>query len=139
MYIIPQTAGELRGKVLCLLDDSVIRGNNSLRAIKLAYEQGVKKIYFVSYTPPIGVIGEDEIPRGCNLGVDMPPDDNFIIRKIDESSGKPVNRSFKEVGEILGVEMYYLTIEGMFKTFEKLGIPRDHLCTYCIGGKHPFD
>jgi len=139
LYIVPQIANELRGKVLCLIDDSVIRGNNSVRAIKLAYEQGVKKIYFVSYTPPIGIIGEDGIPRGCNLGVDMPPEDNFIIRKIDEASGKQANRTYSEVGEKLGAEVYFLSREGMFKTFEKLGMPRDHLCAYCVGGSHPFD
>jgi len=137
LYIIPQTASELKGKVLCLIDDSIIRGNNSLRAIQLAKDQGVKKIYFVSYTPPIGIIGKDGIPRGCDLGVDMPPEDNFVIRKTVE--GKQVNRTFKEVGEALGVEVYYLSIEGMFKTFERLGMSRDHLCTYCIGGKHPLE
>ena len=137
LYVIPSITNELRGKVLCLVDDSVIRGNNSVRAIKLAKECGVKKVYFVSYTPPIGIIGEDGIPRGCNLGVDMPPEDNFVIRKIVD--GKQVNRTYKEVGDILGVEMYYLSVEGMFKTFEKLGMPRDKLCTYCVGGKHPFD
>jgi amidophosphoribosyltransferase len=137
LYIIPQTAGELRDKVLCLIDDSVIRGNNSLRAIMLAKECGVKKIYFVSYTPPIGVIGEDGIPRGCNLGVDMPPNDKFIIRKMVD--GKEVNRTYEEVGNELGVEMYYLSIEGMFKTFEKLGMKKDQLCAFCVGGKHPFE
>ena len=137
LYIVPQTAGDLRDKVLCLIDDSVIRGNNSVRAIKLAYEQGVKKIYFVSYTPSIGIIGDDGIPRGCNLGVDMPPEDNFIIRKIVD--GKQVNRTYAEVGEKLGAEVYYLSREGMFKTFEKLGMPRNNLCTYCVGGKHPLD
>jgi len=54
-------------------------------------------------------------------------------------NGKEVNRTFSEVGEILGAEIYYLSIEGMFKTFEKLGMPRQSLCSYCVGGKHPFD
>jgi len=27
----------------------------------------------------------------------------------------------------------------MLRAYEKLGIPRENLCTYCIGGKHPFE
>jgi amidophosphoribosyltransferase len=137
LYMTPQIANELQGQVLCLVDDSIIRGNNILRAISLAKAQEVKKIYVVSYTPPIGIIGSDGIPRGCNLGVDMPSNDAFVIRKISED--KEVNRTYAEVGEKLGAEIYYLSVEGMFRTFENLGMPRNHLCTFCVGGKHPFD
>jgi len=137
LYVVPSINGDLKGKVLCLIDDSIIRGNNSIRAIKLAKEHGVKKIYLVSYTPPIGIIGDDGEPRGCNLGVDMPTDDKFVIRKVVD--GKEVNRTYAEVGEVLGAEVYYLSVEGMFKTFKELGMPRENLCSYCVGGKHPFE
>jgi len=55
----------------------------------------------------------------------MPPDDNFIIkdRTIEELAEEGIN---------------YLSLEGMLSTFEKLGMSRDNLCTYCIGGEHPF-
>lgn len=119
----------LKDKTIILIDDSTIRGNNSLRAKHLLYEEAkVKKVYLANYTPPIGIIGADGVPRGCMFGVDMPSNDNFIAR----------NRTIEEISAQIGMPTYYLSREGMFKAFEKVGIPRQNLCSYCIGGEHPF-
>lgn len=120
----------LKDKTIILIDDSTVRGNNSLRARDLLYEgAGVKKVYFVNYTPPIGIIGEDNIPRGCMFGVDMPPNDNFIAR----------DRTLEEISDKMGMQTIYLSREGMFRAFEKAGMPRKNLCSYCVGGEHPFN
>ena len=108
----------------------MVRGNNSKRERKLLYEKGgAKKVYHVNYTPPIGIIGEDGMPRGCMFGVDMPPDDNFIAR----------GRTQEEINNEMRMPVVYISREGMFKVYKKLGISEQNLCTYCIGGKHPFD
>ena len=118
---------------MILLDDSIVRGNNSKRARQLLYEEcKVKKAYLVSYTPPIGIVGQDGIPRGCTFGVDMPPDpppgDEFIAR----------GRNQEEISRAMGMPVVYISPQGMFKAFERAGIPEANLCTYCIGGKYPF-
>lgn len=119
----------LKNKTVILIDDSTIRGNNSLRARDLLYNEAkVKKAYLVNYTPQIGIIGHDGILRGCMFGVDMPPNDNFIAR----------GRTIEEISEKIGMPTYYISIEGMFRAFEKVGIPKQTLCSYCIGGEHPF-
>lgn len=129
LHVLPHMERLLVGKTVILLDDSIIRGTNLRRACELLRACRVKKIYAASYTPPIGITPEDGVPRGCMFGVDMPPDDNFIAR----------DRTIKEIGEKAGVEVYYLSREGMITAFADLGMPTDRLCSYCIGGDHPYE
>jgi glutamine phosphoribosylpyrophosphate amidotransferase len=120
----------LKDKVIVDVDDSMVRGNNSKRARDLLYEEaGVKKVYHLNYTPPIGVVGKDEIPRGCEFGVDMPSNDEFIAR----------GRTIKEISEKMGMQVVYLSHQGMLEAYKKLGVKEKDLCTYCIGGPHPFE
>jgi len=117
------------GKTVVIIDDSTIRGNNSRRAIKLLKENcSPKKIYLINYTPKIGIVPKDGIPRGCTYGVDMPPNDDFIAR----------DKTDVEISKSIGAEVLFLSVDGMLKVFEKLGIPRDNLCYFCIGGEKPF-
>jgi hypothetical protein len=32
----------------------------------------------------------------------------------------------------------YISVAGMLEAYEKSGLPESSLCTYCIGGRHPF-
>ncbi|MEK6873474.1 MAG: hypothetical protein AABW91_01405 [Nanoarchaeota archaeon] len=126
----------LPGKTIVIIDDSIVRGNNLERARKLLYEDcKVKKVFFTSYTPPIGIIGEDKIERGCEYGVDMPPkNDNFIAR--DDKNKR--NRTIEEISEIAQMPVFYISKEGMFSVYKKYGINPENLCTFCIGGERPF-
>lgn len=125
LHIIPEAKKLIKGKDIIIIDDSIIRGTNIKRACKLVKEHGVNKIYFMSYTPPIGIIGEDGVPRGCHFGVDMPPDDNFIVRRDEQMQE--------------GVEIIYLSRKGMTDAFASVGMPERKLCTFCIGGNHPYE
>jgi amidophosphoribosyltransferase len=118
---------DIKGKNIVIIDDSIVRGTVVRRAVKLCKEAGAGKVYFLSATPPIGGLVENE-NRGCLYGVDMPPGDRFAI---------------VEHGNVEGIErysgadkVYYITKKGMI---EAIGIPEDQLCTYCIGGPKPFD
>jgi amidophosphoribosyltransferase len=129
LFLIPGVEERLQGKTVLMMDDSIVRGNNSRRARDLLYDEAkVKKAYLVSYTPQIGIVGKDGIERGCLFGVDMPPDDKFIAR----------NRSVDEISMAMNIEVHYISTEGMLKAFERAGLPGQRLCTYCIGGSHPF-
>lgn len=119
----------LKGKRIISIDDSMVRGNNSKRERDLLCKKGgAEKVYHVNYTPPIGIIGEDGVPRGCMFGVDMPPDDNFIAR----------GRTLEEISREMRMQVVYISSEGMLNVYKELGIPEENLCTYCIGGKNPF-
>lgn len=134
LHLIPQMAEKIKGKVVICIDDSTIRGNNAKYAREILYEAGVKKVYYLNYTPKIGIIGKDSIPRGCMFGVDMPPNDEFIVRTEDMKA----NASNEEINRKLGMTVYFLSTEGMFRAFERAGIKHENLCWYCIGGDNPF-
>jgi len=134
LHLLPASEKFLKGKTIALIDDSTIRGTNSRRAKELIINSGAKKVYLLNYTPKIGIIGEDGIARGCMFGVDMPPRDNFVVRTKD---GKR-NRTEEEINQEIGMSVYFLSTEGMFRAFERAGIDRHNLCSFCIGGKHPF-
>ncbi len=124
---------DIRGKHVLLIDDSMIRGNNIAWARHLLYDiAGVAEAYLLNYTPPIGIIGADGIPRGCSFGVDMPPDpapgDEFIAR----------GRTREEISIKATMPVYYISTEGRKRAYERVGLLDDQLCTRCIGGDHPL-
>ena len=134
LYLLPHSE-YLKDKNLIIIDDSIVRGNNAKRARYLAYNEAqVKSAQLQSYTPPMGIIGEDGVPRGCLFGVDMPPDDDFVVR--DKVLGQ--NRTFGQIGEKIKMPVGYISLKGMLMVFEELGLSSENLCTYCIGGEHPF-
>ena len=134
LHLLPGLQQHLSGKTVILIDDSIVRGNNSVRATRLLINQaGVKKVYLVSYTPPIGIVPDDGIPRGCMFGVDMPPEppdgEGFVARGRDP----------EQISEAMGLPVVYISLAGMDRGFERLGMDSGNLCTYCIGGSHPFN
>ena len=120
----------LEGKIVVTIDDSMVRGNNSRHERDLLYNKAkVKEAYHINYSPPIGITGQDGVPRGCLFGVDMPPDDNFIAR----------GRSQDEISKEMKMPVIYISMEAMLSAYNKLGVQSSELCTYCIGGNHPFE
>ena len=128
LYLMPNAVHDAKGKAVLVIEDSIVRGSNFQHERELMNRAGVSDYVHMSYTPPIGIIGDDGEPRGCLFGVDMPPTDDFFAR----------NRTPEQINEESEVTVGYITVEGMLKVFEKLGMPRSHLCTFCIGGQHPF-
>ncbi|HLC31892.1 MAG TPA: hypothetical protein VJK51_04445 [Candidatus Nanoarchaeia archaeon] len=129
LYMNDKTEPLVRGKRVLVIDDSLVRGNVALRVGSLLKNAGAEKIYFLSYTPPIGVIGEDGKPRGCEFGVDMPLTDNFIAR----------GKTLEQISAEVGMQVHFLSTEKMLEAYQSLGMNPKNLCTFCIGGKHPFE
>ena len=128
IYLIPGVVGGVRGRSLLVVEDSIVRGNNIRREHVLLEELGLQEVVHALYTPPIGIVGDDGVARGCLFGVDMPPGDQFFAR----------DRSVDEMSEAAGTRIVFLTAEGMLKVYQRLGMSPDNLCTYCIGGPYPY-
>ncbi len=123
---------EVKDKVVLVIDDSIIRGTESRRAVELLREKGPAAIYFVSYTPPVGIIS-GKINYGCEQGVDMPPNPEvllesytYIIRK-----GGSIDGVRAEIG---ADKLYYLSRKGMLSA---LGMDKS-ACHRCIGGPRVY-
>ena len=65
LHLLPGAEKLLKNKVVAMVDDSTIRGTNSKHARELIKKAEAKKVYILNYTPRIGIIGHDGIPRGC--------------------------------------------------------------------------
>lgn len=71
---------EFDGKVVLLIDDSIVRGTTSMELIQMAREAGAKKVYFASAAPPV---------RYPNVyGIDIPTRFELIAHDRDEEQIK---------------------------------------------------
>ena len=109
----------IKGKVVILIDDSVVRGTTSKQIIDLVKGAGAKKIYFLISSPPY------KYPDF--YGIDTPKQTELI------GARKSVLEIEKEIG-VAG--LYYLSYQGLLKA---VGIDEDKLCTSCFTGNYPVD
>ncbi len=108
-------ASVFEGKSVLLVDDSIIRGTVSKRAIALAKEAGAKSVSIASTFPPV------RFP--CVYGIDFPNQEDLIA----------ANKSIEEIEEALGADKVIYNSVGDFK--EAIGM--EHLCTGCMTGSYP--
>lgn len=67
---------EFRGRVVLLVDDSIVRGTTSKQIIQMARDAGARKVYFASAAPPV---------RYPNVyGIDMPSVDELVANGRNE-------------------------------------------------------
>lgn len=77
---------EFRGKVVLLVDDSIVRGTTSVELIQMARDAGARKVYFASAAPPV---------RFPNVyGIDIPTKTELVAH----------NRSVEQVSVLLGAD-----------------------------------
>jgi len=77
---------EFRGRVVLLVDDSIVRGTTSQQIVQMARDAGARKVYLASAAPPV---------RYPNIyGIDMPSAEELIAHK----------RSVDEIAELLGCD-----------------------------------
>jgi len=135
LYLLPEAIPLIKGKRGVWIEDSFIRGTVAKATKKLVIDvAGVKEAILLSYTPQIGIIPEDGILRGCDIGgVDMPS------REHENHKFLARNKTVEQMSNEIGVPIRFLSIEGMEKAYKEIGIKLENLCTFCIGGHHPFD
>ena len=89
-------ASEFKGKVVLLVDDSIVRGTTSREIVQMAREAGAKKVFFASAAPPV------IYPNV--YGIDMPTPSELIA----------VGKTNAQIAtEIDAERVIYQTIEGM--------------------------
>ena len=109
----------LKGKVVIVIDDSIVRGTTSKQLIDMIKGAGAKKVYFLISSPPV------KYPDF--YGVDTPRQQDLIAAR------KKVSEIEKEIGVD---SLHYLSYPGLLRA---VGISEDNLCTSCFTGNYPVD
>ena len=100
MKLAPNRA-VLAGKKVLLVDDSIVRGTNSVRVVKMVREAGAAEVHLRSASPPI------QWPD--YYGIDMPDRDKLLA----------ANHSVEEIAKLLDVDsMGYLSVDGLYWAME---------------------
>jgi amidophosphoribosyltransferase len=77
---------EFKGRVVLLVDDSIVRGTTSKQIVQMARDAGARKVYLASAAPPV---------RHPNIyGIDMPSSEELVAH----------GRSEKQIEELLGCD-----------------------------------
>ena len=110
---------EFRGKRVCLVDDSIVRGTTSKAIIKMVRECGASSVTLLSASPPI---------RHPNVyGIDMPASTEFVAH----------GRSEEEIRQYLGVDrMIYQTLEDLIAACTAPDVPDQLHETSVFDGKY---
>jgi len=111
----------LAGKKVLLVDDSIVRGTNSIRVVKMVREAGAAEVHLRSASPPI------QWPD--YYGIDMPDRDKLLA----------ANHSVEEITRILGVDsMGYLSVDGLYWAMEAVRDPANPQYTdHYFTGEYP--
>ncbi|HEY9219255.1 MAG TPA: amidophosphoribosyltransferase [Phenylobacterium sp.] len=87
----------LAGKKVMLIDDSIVRGTNSVRVVKMVRDAGAKEVHLRSASPPL--------MYPDFYGIDMPDRDKLLA----------ANMSVDEIAKYVGVDsMGFLSVEGLY-------------------------
>jgi len=87
----------LAGKRVMLIDDSIVRGTNSVRVVRMVREAGAKEVHLRSASPPI------KFPDF--YGIDMPDQDKLLA----------ANKTLEEMQQMLEVDsLGFLSVEGLY-------------------------
>jgi amidophosphoribosyltransferase len=87
----------LAGKRVLLIDDSIVRGTNSVRVVRMVREAGAKEVHLRSASPPI------KFPDF--YGIDMPDRDRLLAAQ----------HSLEEMAKLLEVDsLSFLTVDGLY-------------------------
>jgi len=111
---------EFEGKDVCLVDDSIVRGNTARRIVRMAREAGANKVYLAITSPPL--------ISPCPYGIDMATKTEFIASGNDPS----------EVANLLEADyLLYLDRDAM-NDAGRTGNPEiEEFCNACFTGEYP--
>lgn len=115
--------GNLAGKRVVMVDDSIVRGNTSGPLVQLLREAGAAQVHVRVSSPPIR--------HPCFMGVDMASYEELIAHNFDIAA----------IGRKIGADtLAYLSIDGMMRAVgavEADGTPHGY-CNACFTGSYPI-
>ena len=110
--------GNLTGKRVVMVDDSIVRGNTSGPLVRLLRESGATEVHVRVSSPPI--------KHPCYMGIDMAASEDLIANQM----------TIEQIREKIGADsLAYLSLEGLMSVVST----RKHgYCNACFTGVYPF-
>ena len=110
---------EFDGKIVLLVDDSIVRGTTSSQIIQMAREAGARRVYIASAAPPVA------FPNV--YGIDMPIGEELIAW----------NRSVDEIGKLIGADrIIYQDLDDLVAAARKGNTAVKRFDLSCFVGKY---
>ncbi len=108
--------GNIEGKRVVLIDDSIVRGTTSRRLVEILRKAGAKEVHFRVASPVV------KYP--CYFGIDTPYRKDLI----------GANREEENIREDIGADsLGYISMEGLIKSFKE----DKGFCLGCFSGIYP--
>lgn len=115
--VIPEA---VKGKIVLLVDDTIVRGETSKRIIQCVRGAGAEEVHLLVTVPPI--------KHGCFYAVDFFTEELIADKYGDEKLEDFVAR------EIGADSVIYPTLEGLVRA---TGFSKNELCLACLDGEYP--
>ena len=109
--------GQVSGKRVIMIDDSIVRGTTSKKIVSLLKDAGAKEVHVLISSPPVKF--------SCFYGVDTPERKNLIAN----------THTVEEIRKTIDADsLYFLSIEGLKKAPVNSKVD---FCTACFDGNYP--
>ncbi|MBX7138953.1 MAG: amidophosphoribosyltransferase [Oligoflexia bacterium] len=110
--------GALKGKVIVVVDDSIVRGTTSRKLVAMLRKAGAKEIHMRISAPPT--------TDPCYYGIDTPKKEELIAS----------HKSVDGIAEFIGVDsLAYLSVEGLYRA---VNAKNGTMCDACFTGNYPI-
>jgi amidophosphoribosyltransferase len=107
----------IQGKIVLLVDDSIVRGTTMGKIVNLLKEAGARRVEVWVTCPPI--------KSACFYGIDMASHTELIAS----------TKSIDQIRQTVGADaLCYQTIEGLL---DAIGFPKHETCLACLTGQYP--
>lgn len=112
--------GEVAGKRIIMIDDSIVRGTTSRNIVSMLKEAGAIEVHMRISSPPV--------MHPCHFGIDIASRSQLIA----------ASHSVEEIRRFLGADsLGYLPLDELVASPE--GPPEDGYCTGCFTGEYPME
>ncbi|MBL4802830.1 MAG: amidophosphoribosyltransferase [Emcibacter sp.] len=114
--------GELEGKIVILVDDSIVRGTTSIKIVDMVRQAGAKEVHMRIASPPT--------TDPCYYGVDTPEKDKLLASRM----------SIEEMTKYIGADsLEFISIDGLYRAVCDADRDSDspQYCDACFTGEYP--
>ena len=114
--------GELEGKVVVLVDDSIVRGTTSTKIVVMVRQAGAKEVHVRIASPPTN--------NPCYYGVDTPEKDKLLASRM----------SIEEMTKYIGADsLEFVSIDGLYRAVCEADRDKEspQYCDACFTGEYP--